>query len=162
MLSVARAHAKQDPLLTAPGRLTYLDSAIEDLPVPATPQDAADVVTLFEVLEHIARPAPFLEAVLPHVRPGGWLVLSTIARTWASWLTTKVVAEDVAGMVPRGTHSWAKYINESELEAWFAGRDGWSSPRAMGVVYVPGWGWKEVPGSEGVGNYFFAVRRVKE
>ena len=30
----------------------------------------------------------------------------------------------------------------------------------MGVVYVPGLGWKEVRGSEKVGNYFFGVRRA--
>jgi 2-polyprenyl-6-hydroxyphenyl methylase/3-demethylubiquinone-9 3-methyltransferase len=30
----------------------------------------------------------------------------------------------------------------------------------MGVVYVPGLGWKEVRGSEKVGNYFLGVQRV--
>jgi hypothetical protein len=30
----------------------------------------------------------------------------------------------------------------------------------MGVVFVPGLGWKEVKGSEKVGNYFLGVQRV--
>jgi polyprenyldihydroxybenzoate methyltransferase/3-demethylubiquinol 3-O-methyltransferase len=34
--------------------------------------------------------------------------------------------------------------------------EGWM---CMGVVYVPGFGWKEVKGSEGYGNYFFGVRK---
>jgi SAM-dependent methyltransferase len=33
-----------------------------------------DVVALFDVLEHLDAPRAALEAALPHVRPGGWLV----------------------------------------------------------------------------------------
>lgn len=96
---------------------------------------------------------------MPHVKPGGWLIMSTIARTWTSWLVTNVMAEDVLGIVPKGTHEWSKYVNESELRAWFAKRQGWGSMRSQGVVYVPGFGWKEVSGGEQLGNYFFAARR---
>lgn len=87
--------------------------------------------------------------------------MSTIARTWTSWLVTNVMAEDVLGIVPKGTHEWAKYVNEQELREWFAER-GWMDSRTMGVMYVPGVGWREVGGSEGWGNYFFAVRRPME
>jgi 2-polyprenyl-6-hydroxyphenyl methylase/3-demethylubiquinone-9 3-methyltransferase len=30
----------------------------------------------------------------------------------------------------------------------------------MGMVFVPGLGWREVRGSEKVGNYFFGVQKV--
>ncbi len=85
--------------------------------------------------------------------------MSTIARTWTSWLVTNVVAEDVLGIVPKGTHEWNKYINEEELRSWFAKQPGWGSAKSMGVMYVPGLGWKEVAGSQQWGNYFFAVRK---
>lgn len=158
VLKIAEAHRRRDPVLTQDGRLTYLNHGIEGLERSRQPA-GYDVVTVFEVLEHVASPSHFLETVLPHVKPGGWLVLSTIARTWTSWVVTKVVAEDVLGIVPRGTHDWHKYINETELRAWFAKREGWGGVRSMGVVYVPGLGWKEVGGSENVGNYFFGVRK---
>lgn len=161
VLRVAEAHKRRDPALAAPGKLTYLNKSIEDLPVPASPQEGYDVVSVFEVLEHVNAPGPFLEQVMKQVKPGGWLVLSTIARTWTSWVVTNVVAEDVLGIVPKGTHEWNKYVNESELRTWFTAR-GWGKNQAlrtMGVVYVPGLGWKEVPGGEGWGNYFFGVRR---
>ncbi|SPQ23184.1 dde887ca-73b0-4fb8-9a62-4f3b90a6d0d9 [Thermothielavioides terrestris] len=182
ILAVARAHAKRDPFLLLPHssssssssssnnnnnnntgepRLTYLNATIETLALPARPADRFDVVSVFEVVEHVDYPAAFLDRVGEFVRPGGWLVLSTIARTWTSWLTTKLVAEDLLGVVPRGTHDWDKYINEGELRAYFEGKGGlWGPPRVMGVVYVPGLGWKEVRGSEKVGNYFFGVQRV--
>ena len=156
VLAVARAHAKKDPSLRA--KLDYKLSSIEDLPVPQKDADCYDVVSLFEVIEHIDEPGPFLERVRPFVKPGGWLVMSTIARTWMSWFTTNLVAEDILRIVPPGTHDWNKYINEEELRNFFVA-GGWASPRVMGVVYVPGMGWREVRGSEKVGNYFFAVRR---
>jgi len=160
VLAVARRHARHDPLLLRPGRLTYLCAAVEELRgAPECRGGGYDVVSVFEVLEHVASPAWFLEQCMAHVRPGGWLVLSTIARTWTSWVVTKVVAEDVLRMVPRGTHEWAKYVNEEELREWFGKKEGWSSPRIMGVMYVPGFGWKEVWGAEGLGNYFFGIRK---
>ena len=96
------------------------------------------------------------------MKPGGWLVLSTIARTWTSWFTTKLIAEDVVGIVPRGTHEWDRYINADELQKWFVSREGWGSGgglKIMGVVYVPGLGWKTVHKGEQWGNYFFGVRK---
>lgn len=153
VLAVAKAHARKDPAL-AP-KLSYKQTSIESLPVP---RDGYDVVSVFEVIEHIDHPAAFLDQVRPFVRPGGWLVMSTIARTWMSWFTTNLVAEDLLRIVPPGTHDWNKYINEDELRRYFVDR-GWNSARVMGVVYVPGVGWREVKGSEKVGNYFFAVRK---
>ncbi|KAK7570222.1 hexaprenyldihydroxybenzoate methyltransferase mitochondrial precursor [Phyllosticta citricarpa] len=159
VLAVAEAHKRQDPLLTEPGRLTYKNIAVEQLPQPATPHDGFDVVSCFEVIEHVSMPAVFLQTLMPHVRPGGWLVMSTIARTWTSWATTNLIAEDILGIVPRGTHDWNKYINKEELSGWFLKQEGWERPTVMGVMYIPGFGWKEVKGSEDWGNYFFAVRR---
>ena len=119
VIDIARTHACQDPLLLQPGRLEYRNTSVEELPVPTGEEGQFDVLTLFEVLEHVSRPAPFLASCLPFVKPGGWVVLSTIARTWTSWVTTKVVAEDLLRIVPRGTHDWGQYINEEELRGWF-------------------------------------------
>ncbi|KAI1766932.1 ubiquinone biosynthesis O-methyltransferase [Hypoxylon sp. FL1150] len=161
VLSVAKAHARRDPALQS--KLSYMNTPIEQLPLPNTPKDGYDVVSVFEVIEHVSHPAQFLDLCTPFVKPGGWLVLSTIARTWMSWLTTNVVAEDLLRIVPRGTHDWRKYINEEELRSHFLQkRTGWTEPRCMGVIYLPGLGWKEVNGSEKIGNYFFAVRRTGE
>jgi polyprenyldihydroxybenzoate methyltransferase/3-demethylubiquinol 3-O-methyltransferase len=157
VLAVAKAHAKRDPGLT--GKLQYQNIAIEELPIPKTDEEKYDVLSCFEVIEHVESPAVFLDQCKPFVKKGGWMVMSTIARHWASWMTTKLVAEDILGIVPKGTHDWAKYINEEELRGYFEGVGGWTSPRSMGVIYVPGVGWREVKGSEKVGNYFFAVRR---
>ena len=157
VLAVAKGHARRDPGLL--GKLTYLETSIERLPAPKSVEEQFDVLSLFEVIEHITHPSEFLDTCIPFVKPGGWIVMSTIARTWVSWLTTKVAAEDLVGIVPRGTHDWKKYINEEELRGYFSKERAWSSPRVMGVVYVPGLGWRAVRGSEKVGNYFFGIRK---
>ena len=165
VISVAKARARQDPLLLQPGRLEYQNKAVEDLAVPRTPDEQFDVVSLFEVIEHINWPAPFLSSCLPFVKPGGWLILSTIARTWTSWLTTNVVAEEVVKLVPRGTHDWSKYINEQELRKFFRAQDGWGRDgglKSQGCIYVPAVGWRMVLGGEKWGNYFFGVRKDPE
>ncbi|USW51992.1 Putative ubiquinone biosynthesis O-methyltransferase [Septoria linicola] len=171
-IRVAKGHARQDPILLAEkGKLVYKNIAIEDLPLPNTTNAGAedtrfDIISLFEVIEHIREPGPFLTNVLQHLKPGGWLIGSTIARTGTSWFTTKFVAEEVLRMVPRGTHEWSQYINPGEMREWARSRPeldvgvGSSGWQQMGVVYVPGLGWKVVGGSEEWGNYFFGVRKV--
>lgn len=166
VIAVAKRHQRTDPLLLEPNRLTYLNIPIEQLPLPSPPDQGFDIISIFEVIEHIQSPSAFLESILPHLKPGGWLVGSTIARTNVSWFTTKFMAEEVLKMVPRGTHEWSQYIQPQELREWArrrqdldmaVGGTGWQT---MGVVYVPGLGWKEVPGSEDWGNYFFAMRKL--
>lgn len=161
VISVAEKHKRKDPLLLEPGRLTYKNIPVEALPVPAKAEDGVDVLSVFEVVEHISHPSPFLQSCLAHVKPGGWLVGSTIARTWTSWLTTKLVAEDVMRVVPRGTHDWSQYINPAEMQSWARGQADVVSEdvRLMGMIYVPGVGWREVEGSEAWGNYFFGIRK---
>ncbi|UQC73812.1 3-demethylubiquinone-9 3-O-methyltransferase [Colletotrichum lupini] len=157
VLAIAKGHARRDPALR--GKLEYKAATIETLPVPTEVEECFDVVSVFEVVEHVSSPAEFLDRCAPFVRPGGWLIGSTIARTWTSWFTTNLIAEDILGIVPKGTHDWRKYINDDELKGMFMGK-GWEMPRVVGVVYVPGLGWREVKGSEKVGNYFFGVRRA--
>ncbi len=167
VLAVAKEHQRNDPALSPP-KLNYLNTAIEDLPLPASNKDKVDIITLFEVLEHIDHPSTFLGLCIPHLKRGGWIIGSTIARSPLSFLTTKLIAEaPLLGVVPRGTHDWNKYINPDELEGWFEKRsrqrdheERWGNMKKQGVVYLPGLGWKMVPFSEGFGNYFFGVQRL--
>lgn len=182
VIKVAKSHQRTDPLLSKPGRLTYLNCAIEELDTQNTDQkhQEYDFVSLFEVIEHIDRPSTFLRQALSHVKPGGWLIGSTIARHPMSYLTTKLVAEAPwpIGVVPAGTHDWNKYINPEELQGWFtkddaaastgptssdsaAARDKYSDVHIEGCVYLPLMGWKWVKGSQQFGNYFFGVQKLR-
>ena len=167
IIAIAKAHQRSDPALSEP-KLRYLNCAIEDLPLPLSSDKlavstAADIITLFEVLEHINSPAQFLQTTIPHLQPGGWLIGSTIARSPVSFLTTKVIAEaPIIGVVPPGTHDWNKYINPDELANWFE-KDGggvnWGPMKTQGAVYLPALGWRWW--REAYGNYFFGIQRMQ-
>ncbi|KAJ5090241.1 hypothetical protein N7532_008925 [Penicillium argentinense] len=195
LIEIARDHARRDPTVDAhmrSGRFQYLNTTLEDVlststsdsTSPSSPQPQHrqfDMVTLFEVIEHIdpttTTPQAFLANCLRALKPGGWLIGSTISRTFPSWILNQVIAEAPwpIGVVPRGTHEWSKFVNPSELYSWAqeglmraadtnVSRGGPSALDGMqwkcaGAVYVPGLGWKMVPGSEDWGNYFWAVKK---
>ncbi|KAK3641086.1 Hexaprenyldihydroxybenzoate methyltransferase, mitochondrial [Elasticomyces elasticus] len=143
------------------------ETSIEDLHMHSD-RKQYDIISLFEVIEHIQRPFPFLTAsVLPYLKPGGWLIGSTIARHPVSWFTTIFMAEDVLGLVPRGTHDWSQYLQPQEVRDWARREPDLSTSEGLGwhvqgVVYVPGVGWKPVNGSEVYGNYFFGVKKRED
>lgn len=74
-----------------------------------------DVVCALEIIEHVPNPQAFVEGLLQAVKPGGILFISTLNRTWCSWVKAIVCAEYVLGWVPRGTHNWADFISPGEL-----------------------------------------------
>jgi 2-polyprenyl-6-hydroxyphenyl methylase/3-demethylubiquinone-9 3-methyltransferase len=52
------------------------------------------------------------------VRPGGKVFFSTINRNPKSYLFAVVGAEYVLGLLPKGTHDYARFIKPSELARW--------------------------------------------
>jgi 2-polyprenyl-6-hydroxyphenyl methylase / 3-demethylubiquinone-9 3-methyltransferase len=111
-LKVARLHA----LEAQTEGVEYRGVAVEAL---ALEQPASfDVVTCMEMLEHVPDPASVVRACHALVKPGGWVFFSTINRNAKAFALAIVGAEYVLGMLPRGTHEYAKFIKPSELAAW--------------------------------------------
>jgi 2-polyprenyl-6-hydroxyphenyl methylase/3-demethylubiquinone-9 3-methyltransferase len=76
---------------------------------------AFDVVTCMEMLEHVPDPASTVAACARLAKPGGWVFFSTINRNPKSFLFAIVGAEYVLGLLPKGTHEYARFIRPSEL-----------------------------------------------
>lgn len=74
-----------------------------------------DVVTCMEMLEHVPDPSSVVRACARLVKPGGWVFFSTINRNPKAFVLAIVGAEYVLGMLPKGTHEYAKFIRPSEL-----------------------------------------------
>ena len=91
----------------------YRLAAVED--VALTEPGAYDLVTCMEMLEHVPDPSSVVAACAKLVKPGGWVFFSTINRNPKSFLFAIVGAEYVLGLLPRGTHEYAKFITPSEL-----------------------------------------------
>ncbi|MGI9217831.1 MAG: bifunctional 2-polyprenyl-6-hydroxyphenol methylase/3-demethylubiquinol 3-O-methyltransferase UbiG [Hydrogenophaga sp.] len=76
-----------------------------------------NVVLALEVVEHVDDVPAFVHRVARSVAPGGLLLVSTINRTWKSYLFAIVGAEYVLRVLPRGTHRWRQLVRPSELSA---------------------------------------------
>jgi 2-polyprenyl-6-hydroxyphenyl methylase/3-demethylubiquinone-9 3-methyltransferase len=110
-IEVARLHLLESGL-----EVEYREVAVERL--AAESPASFDVVTCMEMLEHVPDPASVIAACGRLVKPGGLVFLSTINRNPRAYLYAVVGAEYVLGMLPKGTHHYAKFIRPSELGAW--------------------------------------------
>ena len=108
-LHVAQQHAAQSAL----NNLHYRCISAEDL---AREQPAAfDVVTCMEMLEHVPDPASVVQACADLAKPGGTVFFSTLARNPKAFLMAIVGAEYLLRLLPRGTHTYDKFMQPSVL-----------------------------------------------
>jgi 2-polyprenyl-6-hydroxyphenyl methylase / 3-demethylubiquinone-9 3-methyltransferase len=108
-LGVARLHALEAGI----ANVSYREIAAEGL--AAEQPGHFDVVTCMEMLEHVPDPASTVRACAAMVKPGGWVFFSTLNRNPKSFLFAIVGAEYVLGLLPKGTHEYARFIRPSEL-----------------------------------------------
>lgn len=108
-LKVAQLHALEAGTPDIQYREVSVEALAEESPA------SFDTVTCMEMLEHVPDPASVVQACARLVKPGGWVFFSTINRNAKAFLLAIVGAEYVLGMLPRGTHEYAKLIKPSEL-----------------------------------------------
>lgn len=104
VIAVARDHSVRAGL-----EIDYRAGDVRDLP------GRFDLVTCMEVIEHVADPALFLQAMSQRLAPGGLMVLSTPNATAWSRVLMITVAEGL-GRIPRGTHDFDKFIGPDRMK----------------------------------------------
>jgi 2-polyprenyl-6-hydroxyphenyl methylase / 3-demethylubiquinone-9 3-methyltransferase len=95
-----------------------------------------DVVTCMEMLEHVPDPAAIVKACAKLVKPGGHIFFSTLNRNPKSYLFAIIGAEYILGLLPRGTHDYAKFITPAELSS-FTRTAGLEVQALKGMTYNP-------------------------
>jgi 2-polyprenyl-6-hydroxyphenyl methylase/3-demethylubiquinone-9 3-methyltransferase len=81
---------------------------------------AADVVVAGEVLEHVEDLPAVVAEVCRVLRPGGTVVLDTIANTWFGRVSSITVGERLPGGPPPRLHDPALFVDRDRLRAEFA------------------------------------------
>ena len=109
-LAVARLHA-----IESATEIEYLTSTAEALAAERTESYA--LVTCLEMLEHVPDFHSTVQACADLAGPGADLFFSTINRNPKAWALAVVGAEYVLGLLPKGTHDYAKFIKPHELAA---------------------------------------------
>ncbi|MEM1387772.1 MAG: bifunctional 2-polyprenyl-6-hydroxyphenol methylase/3-demethylubiquinol 3-O-methyltransferase UbiG [Pseudomonadota bacterium] len=114
-IAAARRHAE------ATGRDIRYDVGVgEALPYA----DAAfDAVVCVDVLEHVNDLSAVLAEVSRVLRPGGWFLFDTINRNPLARFVTITVAENILGLLPKGTHDPAMFIKPDELRDHLTAND---------------------------------------
>jgi 2-polyprenyl-6-hydroxyphenyl methylase / 3-demethylubiquinone-9 3-methyltransferase len=78
-----------------------------------------NLVTAMEVVEHVADPQHFIDALAARLAPGGLMILSTPNKTAWSKLLTITLAEGL-GQIPKGTHDYHKFIDPDTMRGLLA------------------------------------------
>ncbi len=125
-VAAAKLHAEQSGV-----SVDYRCTTAEAL---ADAGERFDVVLAMEVVEHVADVSLFVKRCAEMVKPGGMMIAATINRTVKSFAFAIVGAEYVLGWLPRGTHSWDKFVTPDELEIAME-RAGLRTVGERGVVY---------------------------
>jgi 2-polyprenyl-6-hydroxyphenyl methylase/3-demethylubiquinone-9 3-methyltransferase len=110
-LGVAKLHQLESGLA-----IDYQKSTAEDF--AKQHENAFDVVTCLEMLEHVPDPSSVVKACARMVKPGGHVFFSTINRNPKAFMFAIIGAEYLLRLLPRGTHEYAKFIRPSELANW--------------------------------------------
>lgn len=128
-LQVARRHAASNGVA-----VQYEQTDAEAL-AEQRPAEFA-MVTCLEVLEHVPDPARLIAACARLAEPGAHLFFSTINRNPKAYLLAVLGAEYVLGLLPRGTHDYARFITPAELSG-AARRAGLTTEAITGMRYNP-------------------------
>ena len=127
-IKVAALHARVSGL-----KIDYRAIAGEDL---AKTKERFDIILNMEVLEHVADMTSFLAACHTLLKKDGCMLFSTINRTPKSYIFAIVGAEYILNWLPRGTHTYQKFIKPSELDRVFR-KVGFKLVELKGFEYSP-------------------------
>ncbi|KAB7644985.1 bifunctional 2-polyprenyl-6-hydroxyphenol methylase/3-demethylubiquinol 3-O-methyltransferase UbiG [Polymorphobacter fuscus] len=148
-IAAASAHAAAGGL-----SIDYRAVSVEAL---AATGGVYDIITCFEVVEHVADRDSFFASLAMLLAPGGVAILSTPNRTAASWAVLIAGAEIITRTIPRGAHDWQRFMTPPELSEALVNA-GLSVTATRGLGWSPARGF--VVGDDVAINYFLVASRA--
>lgn len=124
-IDIAKNHAKNSNL-----DINYKKGELKDH------DKKYDVVLALEIIEHVTDISLFIEQCTQHVKPDGILIMSTLNRTAKSYALGIIAAEHLLRWVPKGTHSWNKFVKPSEI-AREARKHSFNVKTIKGLIFNP-------------------------
>ncbi len=106
-IEIAKIHAEEMGL-----KIDYRAMSVEEL---VKENKQFDIVLNMEVVEHVNNVPLYLKYCAKLVKPNGLMFISTINRTAKSFALAIIGAEYILNWLPRGTHSYDKFITPEEI-----------------------------------------------
>lgn len=151
-IRIAREHAAESKL-----NITYHHTRQEE-GLAALPPAQYDVITCFEVLEHLREPQLLVADIAARLKPGGVAAFSTINRTPHAWALLVLMLEYVLKTIPARTHDYQLFVPPAQL-ARACQHSKLAVTDICGMQYsFFGHYYRLTPADTGV-NYFLAARR---
>jgi 2-polyprenyl-6-hydroxyphenyl methylase / 3-demethylubiquinone-9 3-methyltransferase len=107
-IACAKEHAKTNNLAIEYKNTTAEEQARKN-------NNTYDVITCLELIEHVPNPAETIASCAELAKEGGIIFISTINRNIKAYAHTVIGAEYLLKIIPKGTHSYDKFIKPSEL-----------------------------------------------
>ena len=126
-IEVAKQHSNKKKL-----KINYKYANIETLKI----KKKYDLIIMYEILEHLDNWEYFLLNISENLKNKGILVISTINRNILSKFATIYLAENVLRWIPRGTHTYEKYIKPQEITNCLENKN-FILKNLKGLVYNP-------------------------
>ncbi len=92
--------------------INYEKSTIEKL---ANKNEKFDIIISLEVIEHVKDYKIFLQNIFKCLKPEGLIIISTINRSFFSYISTILIAEKILKIVPDNIHDWNLYLKPTEI-----------------------------------------------
>ncbi|KAG5205512.1 hypothetical protein R6Z07F_009029 [Ovis aries] len=140
-IKTAQHHKSFDPVLDK--RIEYRTCSLEEIVKDTV--ETFDAVVASEVVEHVIDLETFIQCCFQVLKPEGSLFITTINKTQLSYALGIVFSEQIAGIVPKGTHTWEKFVSPEKLESILES-NGLSVQTVVGMLYNPFsgyWHWSE-------------------
>lgn len=96
-------------------KLKYFCELIEDH--AAANKEKYDAVVASEVVEHVVDKKPFLKSCVEALKPGGSIYVTTLNKSWWSWICAIIFAENILGLLPKNTHIWDQFISPEDVSS---------------------------------------------
>jgi polyprenyldihydroxybenzoate methyltransferase / 3-demethylubiquinol 3-O-methyltransferase len=109
LIDIAKDHLSQQKGLN----LTYSTELVQDH--AAKHKEKYDVVVASEVVEHVVDKQSFLQACVEALKPGGSIFVTTLNKTWSSWLFAIIWGEYILRLLPMKTHIWNQFISPENV-----------------------------------------------
>ncbi|XP_072756717.1 ubiquinone biosynthesis O-methyltransferase, mitochondrial-like [Anoplolepis gracilipes] len=132
LIDIAKEHVKLDSTISE--KVNYIQASIEEF--SSKNEKLYDAVIASEVVEHVENVDIFLEECVRILKPGGSIFITTTNKTLISWLGAIIIAECVLNLIPRGTHTWNKFISPYEVQ-YILDKYGCKTKLIRGIKFNP-------------------------